>query len=239
MTPRGRARGAIVAAAMMALLLTSCMPTFGPGTPTTQVRSLSDVTGVELRTSGDLTIIAGDAESLTVTAGSAIIDGLTSEVVDGTLVLDATTGIGWGRIDYTLTVPKLGLIRGTGSGDISGSDILAPNVTLDLTGSGSLSLTSGTTSRLTVTLRGSGDVTISGTTTELRLSSEGSANFDGALLDATTVDVDVSGSGDARVLVRQELTASVSGSGSLVYSGNPSKVVTSVTGSGEITATQE
>jgi hypothetical protein len=239
MTRRPRARGVIVAAAMITLLLTSCMSTFAPGAPTTQVRPLSDVDGVELRTSGDLTIVAGDTESLTVTAGSAVIDGLTSEVVDGTLILDSNADTGWGRIDYTLTVPQLSLVRSVGSGDISGSGILAPTATIDLSGSGSLSVTSGATTQLTVTVSGSGDVTIVGAATELRLSNEGSADFDGSLLEATTVDVTLSGSGDARVVARQELTASISGSGSLVYSGNPSKVVTSLTGSGEITAAPE
>ncbi|MDF1477698.1 DUF2807 domain-containing protein [Leifsonia sp. H3M29-4] len=237
MNTRSGVRRSIAAAATMAvLLLTSCASTFTPATPTTQIRELSGVEGVELRTSGDLTIVSGAAESLTITAESSMIDNLTSDVRDGTLILDAAAGdSGWGRIEYTLTVPRVDLIRLAGSGDISGNSILAESATIDDTGSGDVSLSSSTTTDLAVTMTGSGDITIEGTTLSLRLSSEGSGNFDGSLLEARIANVDLSGSGSAHVVALRDLTAAVSGSGDIFYTGNPGNVVTSLDGSGEIT----
>ena len=50
--------------------------------------------------------------------------------------------------------------------------------------------------------------------------------------DAT---VTVSGSADVKVTVRGTLNAKVSGSGDIQYKGNPKKVVSKVSGSGDVT----
>ncbi len=219
-----------------ALALTACASLFEPGAPTTRTHNLSNVEEVELRTSGHLTIVAGDSEALTVNAGMNIIDNLTYEIRDGTLVLDAiASDSGWNQISYTLVVPGLRVIRLAGSGDISAADVFRGTGTLEVSGSGSASLDANNTSDLRVTIEGSGDVTIVGASTSLELSSEGSGNFNGKDLQTNSATLELSGSGSAQVAVSQSLDAHVSGSGDLSYTGQPADITSSITGSGEIT----
>lgn len=53
---------------------------------------------------------------------------------------------------------------------------------------------------------------------------------------ATTVDATLSGAGDVRLdaLAARDTTAAVSGTGSIVYTGNPTVLTKNVTGTGAI-----
>ena len=62
---------------------------------------------------------------------------------------------------------------------------------------------------------------MSGTTSQLDLKISGSGNFHGFDLNANQTKVMVAGSGDAQVVAQQDIYASVVGSGSVVYKGNP------------------
>jgi hypothetical protein len=53
--------------------------------------------------------------------------------------------------------------------------------------------------------------------------------------EAEDATVTVSGSEDVKVTVRGTLNAKVSGSGDIQYKGNPKKVVSKVSGSGDVT----
>jgi hypothetical protein len=55
-------------------------------------------------------------------------------------------------------------------------------------------------------------------------------------LRSQQVDVSISGTGNASVTAAQAIAATVSGAGSVVYSGNPPVVTKSVTGTGAITS---
>ena len=107
-------RAMSVAAGLTLLLATAgCGQARDAGPATTAHRTVSGVHAVQLETSGDLTINVGEGESLTIDAGANVIDGLTSDVVDGTLVLGGRSG-SWfgGSIRYTLTVTELDRIGG-------------------------------------------------------------------------------------------------------------------------------
>ena len=64
------------------------------------------------------------------------------------------------------------------------------------------------------------------------VSGSGQAELDG--VDARVVQAVVSGSGEIVVTAVESLDASVPGSGSIVYTGEPTSVTKSVTGSGDI-----
>jgi hypothetical protein len=75
----------------------------------------------------------------------------------------------------------------------------------------------------------------SGTVTRLDVSLDGSGNAQLAQLAARDVHAVLSGSGRIVTRATDTLQASVPGSGTIVYTGNPAHVTTSVTGSGTIT----
>lgn len=231
-------RAMIVAAGFALLVATAgCGQARDAGPATTAQRPISGVNAVQLETSGDLTITVGDMEQLTIEAGATVIDGLTSDVLDGTLVLGAHSGAGiGGSIRYTLTVPELDRIDLSGSGTVTGAAVLAGAGTLAVSGSGSATLSGLRLTDLTADLSGSGGLTVTGSATSAAVTISGSGDFDGSGLATERATVEVSGSGRARVAVSGTLAATVSGSGDVIYTGNPDSVQRDVTGSGQIVA---
>jgi len=55
-------------------------------------------------------------------------------------------------------------------------------------------------------------------------------------LTAQKANVSVTGSGDVKIMVSEDLTARVTGSGDIKYKGNPKKEDKKTTGSGGITS---
>ncbi len=105
----------------LALLLTACsyggvnisvnsITVNGSGTITTQERTVSDFSKVELQSIGNLTIKQGDSESLTVKADDNLLPYITTDVSGDTLVIGMkpnTNPIPSKTIEYTLTVKSI------------------------------------------------------------------------------------------------------------------------------------
>jgi hypothetical protein len=90
--------------------------------------------------------------------------------------------------------------------------------------------------RLEVALPGSGTLTGSGTARRLGVTVQGSGHVQLARLVAQEARAVVSGSGSIFITTTEKLDASVSGSGAILYGGNPEAVTKSVTGQGVISA---
>jgi hypothetical protein len=220
------------------LLLTSSCGFFrDAGAQTTQQRTIEGVTAVRLLTSGDLSITVGESDSLTVTAGANQLTGLTSQVIDGTLILDNKAAtIADSHISYALTVPPLASLELSGSGSANGVGVLTGEAQVSATGSGNISLSGLDLTSIVVDLSGSGNVQLAGTAPSQHVTVSGSGEYAGSGLTSQQAQVEVTGSGDAQVNVTDALTATVSGSGNITYTGNPAKVDRNSSGSGDITA---
>jgi hypothetical protein len=222
-------------ALVISTLLASCGSFRDAGAQTTQQRTISGVTAVRVLTSGDLTITPGTTETLSVTAGENQMAGLTSQVIDGTLILDNTSNdFSDGRISYALTVPPLVAVELSGSGGADGVGVLTGDAQITVTGSGDATLTGLDLAGVTVDMTGSGDVTLAGSASSQQVTVTGSGTYQADELTSERADVRLSGSGDAAVDVTGTLTATVTGSGSVTYTGNPTDIKQSSTGSGEV-----
>jgi hypothetical protein len=142
---------------------------------------------------------------------------VTTEVQSGTLVIGNTSGSFSTKspMSVEVAVATLNALTLTGSGNVVVDGIEAERLVVDLPGSGTLT-GNGAVTRLEVTVGGSGV-----------------AQF--TRLVANDVQAVVSGSGSIFVTATRSLDASVSGSGAILYAGNPRDVTKSVTGSGAIT----
>jgi hypothetical protein len=136
-------------------------------------------------------------------------------VAGGALLIGTTGSFTRTLMSVDVTVPALAAVTLSGSGQLSVTGISTPVLTVSLPGSGALDA-SGTVTRLDVTLGGSG---------QARLDQ----------LTARDVHAVISGSGLIRVTATASLDASVPGQGAIVYSGDPPRVTTSVTGTGAVT----
>jgi hypothetical protein len=228
-------RTATLPAAVLVLsAATGCSLFADPGPDTTQQRTVAGVTGVRLETSGDLSIASGERPQLTVTAGSEVIDRLTSDVQDGVLVLDIDGRVAsLGDVHYFLTLPRLDSLVVNGSGDAEVASVPADALSIALNGSGDVEVSGVAVDELQVALSGSGTVEAQGSAAAQDVLVEGSGDYDGASLDSREATVTVSGSGDADVRVTGALTAVVSGSGDIEYTGG-AQVTSTVQGSGQV-----
>ena len=194
---------------------TGSSPTQGSGTAATQTRRVPAFGDIELAGSNNVTVRLGDKRSVVVHGDDNLLRLVTTEVQDGALVIGNTGNFTTAApMSVAVTVPALDALTLSGSGTMVAENVRSPQLDATISGSGSLRAT-GTADRLNVTLAGSGD-----------------AQLDG--LAALEVRAAVQGSGRIVVHATNLLDALVSGTGAILYSGNPGTVATSVTGTGTI-----
>ena len=161
------------------------------------------------------------------------------------------TGSGDFETAGKITTPEL-LFRMSGSGDMI-ADFNCPVVNGSLSGSGDAQI-SGITKHLDIQqsgsgdliatelflltaklrMNGSGDCKFKGNSDDFDLTQSGSGDFSGRDFEVENAQIRKTSSGDTRVVVVKNIETSISGSGDLYYSGNPSFQKISITGSGDI-----
>ncbi len=190
--------------------------TEGSGVPATQTRDVAAFKSVELAGGNNVVIHVGEKQSVVVKADNNLLNRVTTNVKSGTLVIGNTPGSLTAKSPMSVEVnlPSLNVVT--------------------LAGGGTIVVTGIKTESLTVSLSGSGNLTGSGTATFLDLSVSGSGNAQFMQLAASDAHAVVSGSGNIFVTATKSLDASIPGSGTIIYSGNPQDVTKSVTGSGAI-----
>jgi len=103
-----------------------------------------------------------------------------------------------------------------------------------VSGSGKVMLAGTITERADMNVSGSGRIIASGSAKEIRTTISGSGEVQAADLEVEKCEVRISGSGDVEINVKQALDATISGSGSVSYRGNPSSVNSHSSGSGKV-----
>jgi hypothetical protein len=193
--------------------------TQGSGVATAQTREVAAFNSIELAGANNVVIRVGEKQSVVVKADDNLVNRVTTKVKTGALVIGNTPGSisTESPMSVEITVPSLSAVALTGSGNIVVSGL--------------------ETESLKVVLSGSGNVFGSGTATSLDVTVSGSGNARLTRLVADNVHAVVSGFGAIFVTATRRLDASIPGSGTILYAGNPQDVVPSVTGSGAIQGT--
>jgi hypothetical protein len=214
------ATGVILLIAIVALfvdLRSSTTPAgTGSGVAVRQTRVLPPFTGVNLAGANNVVVRVGGKQSVVVHADDNLIARVTTRVRSGTLVIDTTPGMlnAKSPMFVTVTVPSLDDLRLQGSGNISVTGIDSRGLTVALAGAGNIEA-AGTATKLHVTLSGQGNALLRG-------------------LIARDARAALTGDGTVMVTATHDLTARLSGTGTILYGGNPPQVTQSITGSGTI-----
>ena len=188
----------------------------GSGVAASAARVVPAFSAVDLAGSSVLTVRVGAQQAVVVHADDNLIDLVTTDVEDGTLVV-GTSG------SFTTQSPMT-------------VDVTVPTLeTVVLSGSGVVTVEGVTAERLVVRAPGSGVLTISGAAEQLDVSLTGSGDVRLEELLARDVAATLSGSGRLQGHATDSLEASVPGTGVIVYRGNPSTLTTDVSGTGVIT----
>lgn len=172
--------------------------------------TVKDIEGISVSGSGDLMgdgkIKAGDIDLNVSGSGSMQID------VDASGAMETNVS-GSGDIDVKATCKSL-------EGKVSGS--------------GKVAFAGTVAERADVNISGSGKILAKGTAREIKTTISGSGEVLAAELEVEKCEVRISGSGDVEINVKSELDATISGSGSVSYKGNPSQVNSHSSGSGKV-----
>ena len=173
---------------------------------------------------------------------SNLLEYIKTEVKDGKLVIKVRKGVNlrpssWKKgmgIYITVPVKDISSVTLSGSGDIVGKTTLkADQFKTSMSGSGDISL-SIEANKVEATMSGSGDINLDGRTKDLNVQISGSGDIKAYDLEADYVSAQVSGSADVKVTANEVLKARVSGSGDISYRGNPKKIDSKTSGSGDI-----
>jgi hypothetical protein len=208
----------------------------GSGKTASEKRSISDVERVSLTDVGDLEIIQGDEESLTVEADDNVMRYIETRMRGRELVISIQNGIQLQTstpIRYTLRVKSLSQIAVSGSGNITSEDLKTGDLALQISGSGNVKIAQLSAKDLRVSISGSGNFDLAGEVETQSVSISGSSNYTAGDLASQSADIRVSGSGDLTVWAKESLKISISGRGTVGYYGQPA-VTQGITGSGEV-----
>jgi hypothetical protein len=189
----------------------------GNGKMVTEKRHVSGFRKIRANGIADITIHMGESPTIVVTGDANLLPSLVTHSRDG-----------------LLTITERGHIRTKAMLRVDVTTPSLEHVTLE--GADSVHLNGVKLKRLGIDLNGTGDADGSGTADALSLDISGAGNANLTGLRSQQVDVSISGTGNASVTAAQAIAATVSGAGSVVYSGNPPVVTKSVTGTGAITS---
>jgi hypothetical protein len=199
----------------------------GSGVFVSEKREVSDFTAVDVRYPAEVTIKQGEVDSVTVETDDNLLPQLSTQVVDGTLIIDNKIH-SWSQrvhpsdaIKITISVKDLSAVEFPSAGEVTIEGIQSENMDLSVSGAGSLKLIEVNLGVFEVNLSGAGSIDAQGSADSLNLDISGAGSFSGDEFKSNTASVNISGVGSAGLWVAEDLTANISGVGSVNYYGSP------------------
>lgn len=214
-------------------ILVDCV--HGSGSVARDERSVSTFRRVVIKGATDVVLVQGSAQQVVVEAEDNLLPLVRTAVEDGNLVIDTRKCIENTRpVVVHVTAPELAGLTISGSGDVTGPGrIDAKEFDLRISGSGDVRLWL-VASDIRTQISGSGDVVLRGSARNFDATISGSGDINAADLATVRAGVRISGSGDCRLDVAEQLDVSISGSGDVGYKGPVRDVRASVSGSGDV-----
>jgi hypothetical protein len=212
----------------------------GNGNTVSIERNVGDYDAISVSGWFDVDLVDGKEGELTLKGEENLLQYIKTEVKNGKLTIKVEDNrnlqpSNWNEgIRITVPVDRIDAVTLSGSGDIVGKKtIKASHFSTTMSGSGDITLDV-EAQNMTATMSGSGDMNLSGKAVDFNVTVSGSGDIKAFELEADNVEATVSGSADIKVTAKENLKARVSGSGDITYRGNPAKIDTKTSGSGDI-----
>lgn len=192
--------------------------------------------GVQVDVNAFVEISQGSETSVEILGQENILDILDVRIVNNVLVISFDVNVWkYEKLQIDIEVPDLNLASSMGSADIFMiTPLVTENLTIDIFGSGTTVIPELTASKLTSRIHGSGNVEVGGSVESEQVSINGSGSFYAFELFSSEAKVNIFGSGNGSIFVSNSLDASIHGSGSVFFKGNPQVSKTAVFGSGKV-----
>jgi len=206
----------------------------GDGNVVKEERSVSDFTKLDVSGAFTVYITQGNKEELVVEADKNLMDMIETRVSGSTLKISTEGSIrDFDELNIYLTYKSLEEIEISGAVELTTENRMkTKDLELDVSGAAELDM-SIEAELIYADFSGASDVEFAGYTKEMNVDVSGAAKLDALELETETVKIDVSGSADAKVYVKEKLYADVSGAANLRYKGDP-KVNSDISGAGSL-----
>lgn len=209
----------------------------GSGHLQTEERSISNARDIRIEGDFIVDLVPDSKTSLTVEADDNLLPYIVTKQEDGALVLRTRDNVWFStsnRAHITVHTDLLESVDLSGSGSVTGKGKFsgAEKMDLDISGSGKVTLEVNTPA-IKTNISGSGQMNLAGETKSLIVDISGTGNFKGEELKAEDVNIDITGSGNARVFADASLKAGITGSGNVYYRGKAT-ISSDITGSGAV-----
>lgn len=200
------------------LALTGCHK-FGQATGSGKMkidkRTVPAFTALDISGAYDVEIVVQKEQSLELEGDDNLLPLIVTDVHGGVLEVSNSKGFSTkNKLRLRISVPSLMAISSSGASDITVSGVKGDEFHVNVSGAGSLR--------------------VSGAIKTLEIKQSGAGDVDAKDFHAEKVNVDSSGAATADVYASEELTASVSGAGSVNYYGDPKTVKEDTSGAGSI-----
>lgn len=208
----------------------------GNGKFTSEPRDVGRFSRVEVRGGISVELVPGQP-SVRVEADENLLRHIITREENGWLIIRTKDHVRLRSsrpIRVYVSTEELSAVNIAGSGSVTGRGKFsgADKLDIDVAGSGNVDLDVNTP-KVSVDIAGSGNVSLAGETRDARVNITGSGNYQAEDLMTENTDIDIAGSGDARLHADQTLKADVLGSGNVYYRGKAS-VRSQTTGSGKV-----
>ncbi|MEO1516427.1 MAG: head GIN domain-containing protein [Bacteroidota bacterium] len=207
----------------------------GEGPKVQKELQIKSFEGVKLSLPANVQLIKGSNCKVVVDAQQNIIDAMDIEVRGGILTIGSRKNLrNHASIDIQVTLPKLRAVKVSGSGDVESKDHFSGlgDVDIAVSGSGNIRLDIDA-KRVDTKISGSGNIELKGNAVEQEVRISGSGNYRSYELQSSDCSIAITGSGDAKVHVKNKLDAKITGSGDISYKGSPD-VRSKILGSGDV-----
>ena len=190
----------------------------GSGRLITQVRNISECTGINLRYAGNIYIKQDSVQSILVEADDNIINNVVTQNKDGILTAGLTNG------SYSNVTVKIYVsLKSIKSLSIQGAgNITTQNQIIS--------------SHMDCIINGAGDIYLVGSSNSLNCIINGAGNINAFDYKTLSCSAKIIGTGNCYVYAKESLDALITGVGNIIYAGEPGNVSSSVIGVGNITS---
>lgn len=234
----------------------------GSGNLVTERIDIRGFSALQVSGSWEVEAAAGDF-AVEVEVDDNVRDDVRVELRGNALRFGMRPGVRWFRsvtLRARVTLPELEEVQVSGSGQVAAHGFETPTLGVGVSGSGSVHAERCRVGALEAAVSGSGDITVercelasaaisisgsgdvaihgeaaacSGDGVTVRISGSGTADLRGCTF--TGAEVRIGGSGDGLLTLGSgDLVGSISGSGSIIYRGSPTRVDVRTSGSGRV-----
>lgn len=224
---------------MLFLVNSSCTYAYngikGNGNVVKQERSVSSFSGIDVGGAFKVFLTQGDKESVVVEADENLLDVIEISVRGNTLKISTNEDINNSKaLNVYITFKNLDHLDVSGACELSSENkIKLGDLELECSGASDITLKM-SADAVEADCSGASSIDLYGSAEALVLDVSGASHLDASDLEVKVCDADVSGASSAKVAVTSELSAEVSGAGSLKYTGDPVLKSTDVSGAGSL-----